>query len=106
MSLLEYIFGGGILLWVSGLSAVLWNLASVPRRVKQLEDMMIEYFQKAEILAGLQATVQGQSDRIDRGQDRNIKEHDVMHGLLRDLTEHVLAIRESNGDGKMKVRGK
>lgn len=97
MTLVEQVFAALVVAWVTALTAVLWRLAGVPYRVQQLEEMMIEYLQKGEILAGLKATVQAQGERIDRGQKRNIQEHDKMHGLLKELTTHVLALKGKGG---------
>jgi hypothetical protein len=96
MPLTEQIFAALIVAWVTALTAVLWRLAGVPRRVQALEEMMMEYLQKAELLAGLQATVQAQGERIDRGQKRNIEEHDIMHSLLKELTGHVLELKPTD----------
>ncbi len=93
----EYIFGGIVLLWLSGQTAVLWRMASIPNRVAQLEDMMVEYMQKGELIAGVAATVKANDERMDRAERRNGKEHEAILGQLTDLTKHVLALKPGKG---------
>ena len=97
MTLVEQIFAGLVVTWVTGLTAVLWRLAGLPGRVVRLEDAVVEFMQKGELLAGLAATVEGESERADRAEKRNVDEHGAIRGLLETLTKHVLEIKQGNG---------